>query len=130
MTLPDVFQDHDKPERMYAAAGLGTKGIVAKASAVFKSGRSAIESSCVSPLRLARRRHRALIAVDGPVVEFLSSGGRRTSGVAARNDGIRPFVQCDGAVAALGEAVAGEDVAGDSVTGGRPSASRRSARRI
>ena len=35
MTLPDVFQDHDKPERMYAAAGLGTKGIVAKASAVF-----------------------------------------------------------------------------------------------
>ena len=31
MTLPDVFQDQDKPERMYAAAGLDAKGIVAKA---------------------------------------------------------------------------------------------------
>jgi 1-deoxy-D-xylulose-5-phosphate synthase len=31
MTLPDKFQDHDKPERMYAAAGLDAKGIVAKA---------------------------------------------------------------------------------------------------
>ena len=30
MTLPDAFQDHDKPERMYAAAGLDSKGIVAK----------------------------------------------------------------------------------------------------
>ena len=33
MTLPDRFQDHDKPERMYAAAGLDAKGIVAKALA-------------------------------------------------------------------------------------------------
>jgi 1-deoxy-D-xylulose-5-phosphate synthase len=33
MTLPDKFQDHDKPERMYAAAGLEAKGIVAKAIA-------------------------------------------------------------------------------------------------
>ena len=31
MTLPDVFHDHDKPERMYAAAGLDAKGIVARA---------------------------------------------------------------------------------------------------
>ena len=31
MTLPDKFQDHDKPERMYVAAGLDAKGIVAKA---------------------------------------------------------------------------------------------------
>ncbi len=31
MTLPDVFQNHDKPERMYAAAGLDAKGIVARA---------------------------------------------------------------------------------------------------
>src|SRR5277367_2246903 len=30
MTLPDKFQDHDKPDRMYAAAGLDAKGIVAK----------------------------------------------------------------------------------------------------
>ena len=29
MTLPDAFQDHDKPERMYAAAGLDSKGFVA-----------------------------------------------------------------------------------------------------
>src|ERR1700733_8126208 len=33
MTLPDKFQDHDKTERMYAAAGLDAKGIVAKAVA-------------------------------------------------------------------------------------------------
>ena len=30
MTLPDVWLDHDKPERMYAKAGLDAKGIVAK----------------------------------------------------------------------------------------------------
>jgi 1-deoxy-D-xylulose-5-phosphate synthase len=33
MTLPDKFIDHDKPDRMYAAAGLDAKGIVAKALA-------------------------------------------------------------------------------------------------
>jgi 1-deoxy-D-xylulose-5-phosphate synthase len=33
MTLPDKFLDHDKPDRMYAAAGLDAKGIVAKAVA-------------------------------------------------------------------------------------------------
>jgi 1-deoxy-D-xylulose-5-phosphate synthase len=31
MTLPDHYQDQDKPERLYAAAGLDAKGIVAKA---------------------------------------------------------------------------------------------------
>ena len=31
MTLPDIFQDQDKPERLYAAAGLDAKAIVAKA---------------------------------------------------------------------------------------------------
>ncbi len=30
MILPDVYQDHDKPERMYAEAGLDAKGIVRK----------------------------------------------------------------------------------------------------
>jgi 1-deoxy-D-xylulose-5-phosphate synthase len=30
MTLPDVFLDQDKPERLYAKAGLDAKGIVAK----------------------------------------------------------------------------------------------------
>jgi 1-deoxy-D-xylulose-5-phosphate synthase len=31
MILPDVFLDQDKPERMYAQAGLDAQGIVAKA---------------------------------------------------------------------------------------------------
>jgi 1-deoxy-D-xylulose-5-phosphate synthase len=31
MTLPDLFQDHDRPEKQYAAAGLDAKGIVATA---------------------------------------------------------------------------------------------------
>jgi 1-deoxy-D-xylulose-5-phosphate synthase len=30
MVLPDVFIDHDKPEKLYAQAGLDAKGIVAK----------------------------------------------------------------------------------------------------
>ena len=30
MVLPDVFIDHDKPERMYAAAGLDAAAIIAK----------------------------------------------------------------------------------------------------
>jgi len=29
LTLPDVYQDHDKPDAMYAAAGLDAAGIVA-----------------------------------------------------------------------------------------------------
>jgi 1-deoxy-D-xylulose-5-phosphate synthase len=28
LTLPDIFQDQDKPEAMYAAAGLDAEGIV------------------------------------------------------------------------------------------------------
>ena len=31
LTLPDAFQEHDKPERMYAAAGLDAKGIASRA---------------------------------------------------------------------------------------------------
>jgi 1-deoxy-D-xylulose-5-phosphate synthase len=34
MTLPDAFLDHDKPERMYAQAGLHAAGIAAKAMSV------------------------------------------------------------------------------------------------
>jgi 1-deoxy-D-xylulose-5-phosphate synthase len=30
MVLPDTFIEHDKPERMYAKAGLDARGIVAK----------------------------------------------------------------------------------------------------
>jgi 1-deoxy-D-xylulose-5-phosphate synthase len=30
MVLPDVFLDHDRPERMYSLAGLDAAGIVAK----------------------------------------------------------------------------------------------------
>ena len=29
MTLPDIFQDHDTPEKQYAQAGLDADGIVA-----------------------------------------------------------------------------------------------------
>jgi 1-deoxy-D-xylulose-5-phosphate synthase len=35
MVLPDVFLDHDKPEAMYARAGLDASGIVAMAVATF-----------------------------------------------------------------------------------------------
>jgi 1-deoxy-D-xylulose-5-phosphate synthase len=31
LTLPDIFQDHDKPEVMYAEAGLDADGIAAAA---------------------------------------------------------------------------------------------------
>ena len=31
MVLPDVYLDHDKPDRLYAKAGLDAKSIVAKA---------------------------------------------------------------------------------------------------
>ena len=33
LTLPDRFLEHDKPERLYAAAGLDARAIVAKALA-------------------------------------------------------------------------------------------------
>jgi 1-deoxy-D-xylulose-5-phosphate synthase len=38
LTLPDVFQDHDKPERMYADAGLDAKGIVNTVRAALGQG--------------------------------------------------------------------------------------------
>jgi 1-deoxy-D-xylulose-5-phosphate synthase len=41
MTLPDAFQDHDKPERLYAAAGLDAKAIVAKALDAFAASGAA-----------------------------------------------------------------------------------------
>ncbi|SCM75648.1 1-deoxyxylulose-5-phosphate synthase, thiamine-requiring, FAD-requiring [uncultured Pleomorphomonas sp.] len=41
LTLPDAFVDHDKPERMYAAAGLDAHGIVQAALAAL--GRNRIE---------------------------------------------------------------------------------------
>ena len=31
LTLPDIFQDQDKPEAMYAQAGLDAEGIVRSA---------------------------------------------------------------------------------------------------
>ena len=38
MVLPDTFIDHDKPEKMYAQAGLDAKGIVGKVQAVLGMG--------------------------------------------------------------------------------------------
>jgi 1-deoxy-D-xylulose-5-phosphate synthase len=40
LTLPDVFQDQDKPEAMYAQAGLDADGIVAAATGALGVGRS------------------------------------------------------------------------------------------
>jgi 1-deoxy-D-xylulose-5-phosphate synthase len=48
LTLPDVFQDHGKPEKMYAEAGLDAQTIIATVSAILdketKTGRKAIAS--------------------------------------------------------------------------------------
>jgi len=41
MVLPDTFIDHDKPEKMYAQAGLDAKGIVSKVQEVL--GMAAVE---------------------------------------------------------------------------------------
>jgi 1-deoxy-D-xylulose-5-phosphate synthase len=41
MTLPDAYIEHDKPEKIYAAAGLDAKGIVAKALEALGRGESA-----------------------------------------------------------------------------------------
>ncbi len=41
MFLPDVFIDHDKPEKMYAAAGLDAKAIVAKVLEALGRGKEA-----------------------------------------------------------------------------------------
>jgi 1-deoxy-D-xylulose-5-phosphate synthase len=38
LTLPDVFQDQDKPDRLYVAAGLDAKAIVAKAVEALGAG--------------------------------------------------------------------------------------------
>ena len=40
LTLPDVFQDHDKPEAMYAQAGLDAAGIAASAFTALGAGLS------------------------------------------------------------------------------------------
>ena len=44
MTLPDRFQDHDKPERLYAEAGLDAKGIVQQALGALGAVREASAS--------------------------------------------------------------------------------------
>ncbi len=41
MVLPDLFLDHDKPEKMYAQAGLDAKGIVAKVQEVLSMAETA-----------------------------------------------------------------------------------------
>ncbi|MGO9135071.1 MAG: 1-deoxy-D-xylulose-5-phosphate synthase [Methylovirgula sp.] len=41
MVLPDVFIDHDKPEKLYAQAGLDAKGIIAKVLATLGRGEEA-----------------------------------------------------------------------------------------
>jgi 1-deoxy-D-xylulose-5-phosphate synthase len=41
MVLPDLFIDHDKPEKLYAQAGLDAKGIIAKVLATLGHGEEA-----------------------------------------------------------------------------------------
>jgi 1-deoxy-D-xylulose-5-phosphate synthase len=41
MMLPDVFLDHDKPDRLYARAGLDAKAIIAKALEALGAGQGA-----------------------------------------------------------------------------------------
>jgi 1-deoxy-D-xylulose-5-phosphate synthase len=53
MTLPDTFQDHDKPEKMYAEAGLDADAIVKTVKAALPSGKASGEPAVVS---LAGRR--------------------------------------------------------------------------
>ena len=46
MVLPDVFLDQDKPELLYAQAGLDAKGIVAKVfQALGRSPRQTIQDA-------------------------------------------------------------------------------------
>jgi 1-deoxy-D-xylulose-5-phosphate synthase len=45
MTLPDEYIEHDKPEKMYAAAGLDAKGIVAKALEALGRRESGVEKA-------------------------------------------------------------------------------------
>jgi 1-deoxy-D-xylulose-5-phosphate synthase len=45
MVLPDTFMEHDKPERMYADAGLDAMGIVAKVFEVLKKDVPVIQAS-------------------------------------------------------------------------------------
>jgi 1-deoxy-D-xylulose-5-phosphate synthase len=40
LVLPDVFQDHDKPEVMYAAAGLDAEGILRTALSALGADRA------------------------------------------------------------------------------------------
>jgi len=58
MVLPDTFIDHDKPEKMYAQAGLDAKGIVSKVQEVL--GMAAVE-----PARPAAARGRRIPKAAG-----------------------------------------------------------------
>ena len=58
MVLPDTFIDHDKPEKMYAQAGLDAKGIVSKVQGVL--GMAAVE-----PARPAASRARRIPKAAG-----------------------------------------------------------------
>ena len=58
MVLPDTFIDHDKPEKMYAQAGLDARGIVSKVQEVL--GMAAVE-----PARPAAARARRIPKAAG-----------------------------------------------------------------
>lgn len=55
LTLPDVFLDHDKPERMYQAAGLDAEGIVATVSQALDIDATRVRASVQSRSRSSIR---------------------------------------------------------------------------
>ena len=59
LTLPDVFQDQDKPDRLYAAAGLDAKAIVAKAVEALGAGAKVTSLQGMTDRQAAREGSRA-----------------------------------------------------------------------
>jgi 1-deoxy-D-xylulose-5-phosphate synthase len=51
LTLPDVFQDHDKPERMYAEAGLDAAGILAAVDEALAARKGSASARSTLPRR-------------------------------------------------------------------------------
>ena len=106
LTLPDIFQDHDKPDAMYAEAGLDAEGIVRGALAALGVG-NAVGGG---PARLATCSSRRTVGVGplrragsrgGPRREKPSSGARKAGEdrVIRRNGGVEGLVAIPGAPA-------------------------------
>lgn len=51
LTLPDIFQDHDKPENMYQQAGLDAKSIVEQALAALNRSNNALPKPSIASVK-------------------------------------------------------------------------------